>query len=68
MDARSSAASSGAVAAETFEADADPALMEHNGITRVTAYQYWVDGYRYTNLSDALAQAERRRRADASSR
>ena len=35
------------------------ALMERNGITLVTANQYHVDGYRYSNLADALAQVRR---------
>ncbi|HEX4739339.1 MAG TPA: hypothetical protein VH331_17455 [Allosphingosinicella sp.] len=43
---------------------ADPAgaaaLMARHGITRSTVHQYLVDGYRYTSLVDALAQAKRR--------
>lgn len=34
-------------------------LMVRNGITRVRADQYHVDGYRYTSLADALAQVRR---------
>jgi hypothetical protein len=37
----------------------ESAMMERNGITRVPADQYHVDGYRYTNLADALAQVRR---------
>jgi len=29
------------------------------GIVRVPADQYWVNGYRYTNASDAIAEARR---------
>lgn len=57
-----------AAAAETLEAEPDRALMERNGITRVTTYQYRVDGYRYTQLTDALAQVARRSRAEAGAR
>ena len=43
---------------------ADPAdesaLMARHGITRTTVQHYFVDGYRYTSLADALAQAKRR--------
>ena len=43
---------------------ADPAgegaLMVRHGITRTTVHHYLVDGYRYTSLADALAQANRR--------
>ena len=39
------------------QAEAD--LMARNGITRVRADHYDVDGYRYTNLADALAQVRR---------
>ena len=37
----------------------EAALMARNGITRVPADHYHVDGYRYTNLADALAQVRR---------
>ena len=37
----------------------EAALMVRNGITRVPADHYHVDGYRYTNLADALAQVRR---------
>ena len=48
-----------ALAAETPDANPDFALMERNGITRVRADQYHVDGYRYTSLADAVAQVGR---------
>jgi hypothetical protein len=35
------------------------ALMARHGIARVPADQFHVDGFRYTNLADALAQARR---------
>jgi len=54
-----------ALAAEPLEADPDSALMERNGITRVRVDQYQVDGYRYTNLADALAQVSRTARGRA---
>ena len=38
----------------------EAATMARNGITRVPADHYHVDGYRYTNLADALAQVRRR--------
>lgn len=41
-------------------ADDDGELMRRHGIALVRADQYHVDGYRYTNLADALAQAARR--------
>jgi hypothetical protein len=34
--------------------------MERHGIAVVRADQYQIDGYRYTNLADAIAQAGRR--------
>lgn len=58
MEARSTMGSR-ALAAETPDVDPDVAIMERNGIIRVPAHQYWVDGYRYTNLADALAQVKR---------
>ena len=39
--------------------DPEEAVMMRNGITRVRADQYHVDGYRYTNLGDAMAQVAR---------
>lgn len=33
--------------------------MDRHRITVVRADQYHVDGYRYTNLADAIAQAAR---------
>lgn len=58
------------LAMEVPDPDPDVALMERNGIIRVPAHQYWVDGYRYTNLADALAQVKRgvRARAETSGR
>lgn len=41
-------------------ADSENALMTRRGITRVPADHYLVDGFRYTRLADALAQAARR--------
>ena len=35
------------------------ALMARHGIVRVPADQFHVDGFRYTNFADALAQARR---------
>ena len=58
MEARSTMGSR-ALAAEIPDTDPDLAVMERNGITRITAHQYWVHGYRYTNLADALAQVKR---------
>ena len=37
----------------------DVAVMARNGITRTEAFLYHVDGYRYSSLRDALAQAAR---------
>lgn len=56
MDTQSDDCAGAAGAPET---DPDLALLERNGIKRVAAYQYWIDGYRYSNLADAVAQAER---------
>ena len=39
--------------------EADAALLERNGITRVRADQFHVGGYRYGNVTDALAQVAR---------
>lgn len=44
--------------------EADDALMARFNITRVPADQFHVDGYRYSHLADALAQARRSRRPD----
>ena len=44
--------------------EADDALMARFNITRVPADQFHVDGYRYSHLADALAQARRGRRPD----
>ena len=46
-------------AAGPRNAEDDAALMARNGIARVRADQYLVDGYRYANLADALAQVSR---------
>ena len=44
-----------------MSADArDRGLAERHGVVVVRADQYHVDGYRYTNLADAMAQAQRR--------
>ena len=43
----------------TTAVDDDTALMMRNGIALVQANQYHVDGYRYSNLADALAQVRR---------
>ena len=45
--------------APAAEADAELAVMARNGITRISVDQYQVDGYRYGNLGDALAQVSR---------
>jgi hypothetical protein len=44
-----------------FESAEDSAAltMALNGITCVPANHYLVDGYRYTSLSDAMAQVRR---------
>lgn len=42
--------------------DAEIEMMARNRITRVAAYQYHVDGYRYSNLADAIAQVTRESR------
>ena len=44
-------------------ADPEIEVMARNGITRVPAHQYHIDGYRYAKLGDALAQAARGRKA-----
>ena len=38
----------------------DAALMAAHGITRSAVHHFFINGYRYTKLSDALAQAKRR--------
>lgn len=48
------------------DAERDRELMERHGIAVVRADQYHVDGYRYTNLADAVAQAGRRAAASGS--
>jgi hypothetical protein len=42
-------------------ADAETALIAQYGIARVPADRFDVDGYRYTHLADAVAQAKRGR-------
>jgi hypothetical protein len=42
--------------------EAEAALLIEHGIIRVPAHGFNVDGYRYTNLADAVAQAKRTRR------
>jgi hypothetical protein len=44
-------------------AEAETALIAQHGIARVAADRFDVDGYRYTHLADAVAQAKRRREA-----
>lgn len=39
--------------------DTEAAILLRNGITRIPADHYHVDGYRYTSLADALAQVRR---------
>lgn len=51
----------------------DPATLEdtemdvaaRNGIRRIVAFHYHVDGYRYSSLVDALAQVARESRKRA---
>jgi hypothetical protein len=43
--------------------DPEAAVMIRNGITRVRPDHYEVDGYRYGNLADAIAQVTRQSRA-----
>ena len=44
-------------------AEAETALIAEHGITRVPADRFDVDGYRYTRIADAVAQARRTRGA-----
>ena len=53
-----------ATAAAPSSTEADDALMARFDIVRVPADQFHVDGYRYSHLADALAQARRSRRPD----
>lgn len=46
-------------APEATDADPELAVMARNGITRVAAHHYDVDGYRYAKLADALSQVQR---------
>ena len=39
--------------------ESDVALMARHGIVRVPADQFHVDGFRYSSLAEALAQARR---------
>ena len=41
------------------DAEHERELIERHGIAVIRAEQFCVDGYRYTNLVDALAQARR---------
>ena len=59
------AVQSARTAAPARAEDSDDALMARFDIVRVPADQFHVDGYRYTHLADALAQARRSRRPDA---
>ena len=43
--------------AKAAQAEAD--TLASWGIERVPADQYWVNGFRYTNAGDAIAQAHR---------
>lgn len=45
--------------ADARDAQAETDMMVRNGIACVRADHYLVDGYRYTNLADALAQVRR---------
>lgn len=45
--------------APIVDGQSEAALMARNGIVRMRADHYHVDGYRYTNLADALAQVRR---------
>ena len=45
------------------ELSADEALEAYCRIVRVPADHFEVDGYRYTNLADAMAQSRRGRAA-----
>jgi len=47
------------------DAETEAALMARNGITRVWADRYQVDGYLYSRLADALAQVGRGARGRA---
>jgi hypothetical protein len=40
-------------------AETEAALLALHGISRVPTDRFDVDGYRYTNLADAVAQAKR---------
>jgi hypothetical protein len=44
-------------------AEAEAALLAEHGVIRVPADRFDVDGYRYTNAADAIAQAKRSREA-----
>ena len=44
-------------------AESETALLAEYGITRIPAERFDVDGYRYTNVADAIAQARRTREA-----
>jgi hypothetical protein len=39
--------------------EAEAALLAEHGVIRVPADRFDVDGYRYTNAADAIAQAKR---------
>jgi hypothetical protein len=39
--------------------EAEAALLTAHGIVRIPADRFEVDGYHYTNLADAVAQAKR---------
>lgn len=47
-------------------ASEETALMARYGISRTVVHHFAVDGFRYTNLADAVAQAKRRSQPDSS--
>jgi hypothetical protein len=63
--AKASTAGAIALAADVPAVEDEIAVMARNGIVRVPANHYLVDGYRYTNLADALAQVNRGARGRA---
>ena len=46
-------------AGPAISADDELATLARNGIVRVPAFHYLVDGYRYSNMADAMAQVAR---------
>jgi len=43
----------------------EAAMLERNGITRITVHQYHVDGFRYSSIGEAMAQVKRAARGRA---